>query len=92
MQGKGAASPFIPCFLDVERDSLLVGLRRWGAFFAHRFSAHLNAMGTMNQAVEDAVRDGWVADLLVPARDRQLRSDSSLESRELPCEELDNYL
>ena len=32
-------------------------------------------MGVVDQTVEDAVGDGGIADLLVPARDRQLRSE-----------------
>jgi hypothetical protein len=44
-------------------------------FLAHRFSAHLDAVGVVHQAVQDAVRDGGIPDLLVPARDRQLGSE-----------------
>ena len=41
---------------------------------AHRVTAHLNAMRVMHHAIENAVRQCWIADLLVPFRDRQLRS------------------
>jgi hypothetical protein len=44
-------------------------------FFAHGFSAYLDAVGIVHQAVQDAVGDGGVADLLLPARDRQLGSE-----------------
>src|SRR5437899_11050481 len=37
------------------------------AMFAHPFTAHLDAMGVMNQAVEDTVGQCGIADLLVPA-------------------------
>src|SRR5512133_2333813 len=50
---------------------LLVVLLRGIAFPAHRLSPHLNAMGIVHQAIEDAIGDGRIADLLVPARDRQ---------------------
>ena len=45
------------------------------ALFPHGFSAHLDAMSVMDQTVEDAIRDGVISDLLVPARNRQLRSE-----------------
>ena len=50
---------------------LLVVLPRGIAFLAHRLSPHLNAMGIVHQAIEDAIGDGRIGDLLVPARDRQ---------------------
>jgi hypothetical protein len=47
---------------------------RWRiAFLAHGLAAHLDAMSVVNQTVEDAVGDGGIADLLVPARN--CRSD-----------------
>ncbi len=42
------------------------------AFLAHGLSPHLDAMGIVHQSIEHAVGDGGIADLLVPARDRQL--------------------
>jgi hypothetical protein len=48
-----------------EPDSLLVFLRWWVASFTHRFSAHLYAMGVVDQTVEDAIGDGRIADLLL---------------------------
>ena len=42
----------------------------WVTVFSHGLSAHLDAMGVVDQAVEDAVGDGGTSDLLVPARDR----------------------
>jgi len=44
---------------------LLVVLPRGIAFLAHRLSPHLNAMGIVHQAIEDAIGDGSIADLLV---------------------------
>lgn len=35
-------------------------------------TAHLDAMSVVHQAVEDAVGDSGISDLLVPARDWQL--------------------
>src|SRR5579864_1761130 len=50
-------------------------LVRWRIpFLAHRLSPHLDAMGVVHQAVQDAIGDSGIADLLVPARDRQLGS------------------
>jgi len=46
-----------------------------GCVFSALLSAHLDAMDVVHQTVEDAIRDGAIADLLVPARDRQLRSE-----------------
>ena len=54
---------------------LVVLLPRGIAFLAHRLSTHLDAMGIVHQAIEDAVGDGRIADLLVPARDRELGSE-----------------
>ena len=58
--------------IPINNPSLVVFLRRWITFFAHGLSAHFDAVGIVHQAVEDAVGDGGIADLLVPARDRQL--------------------
>ena len=38
-------------------------------------AAHIDAMGIVDQPVEDAVGGGGIADLFVPAYDRQLRSE-----------------
>ena len=35
---------------------------------------HLDSVSIVNQAVKDAISECGIADLLVPARDRQLRS------------------
>jgi hypothetical protein len=37
-------------------------------FFWHGFSTPFNAMGIVHQTIQDAIGDGGVADLLVPAR------------------------
>ena len=47
-----------------------------GCVFSALLSAHLDAMDVVDQTVEDAIRDGAIADLLVPARDRQLGSEA----------------
>jgi len=39
---------------------------------AYRLAIHLDAVGVVNQPVQDAVGDGWIADLHMPALDRQL--------------------
>src|ERR1035441_3254785 len=44
------------------------------AFLAHGLATHFDAVGVVNQTVQDAIGDGGIADLLVPARDRQLGS------------------
>src|SRR5271165_3270867 len=46
---------------------------RLPAILPHRIAAHLDAVGVVNQPVEDAVRQCRVADLFVPPRDWQLR-------------------
>ena len=53
---------------------LLLVLRRI-AFLARGLAAQFDAMSVVNQTVEDAVSDGGIANLLVPARDRQLGSE-----------------
>ena len=40
---------------------------------AHGLAAQFDAMGIMDEAVEDAVGDGGIADLLVPLGDGNLR-------------------
>src|SRR6516162_4160594 len=57
--------------------SLLVlrfGLAR--QHLAHGFAVQFDAMGIVEQAVEDAVGDGGVADLLVPVGHWHLRSEN----------------
>src|SRR5207249_10331396 len=46
------------------------------AFFAHRFTAHLDAVSVVYQPVEDGVGQGWIADLLVPAGERDLAGEN----------------
>ena len=48
---------------------------RFPAILPHRVAAHVDAMGIVNQPVEDTVRSGRIADLFVPARHRQLGSE-----------------
>ena len=59
---------------DIDFDSFLLLVLRRIAFLAHGLAAHFDAMSVVNQTVEDAVSDGGIANLLVPARDRQLGS------------------
>ena len=67
VQGKGAAAPLPLLPRCRRRNSFLDLVLWWVAFFAHRFSTHLNAMSVMHQAVEDAIGDSGIADLFVPA-------------------------
>ena len=39
---------------------------------AYRLAIHLDAIGVVNQPVQDAVGDGWIADLHMPTLYRQL--------------------
>src|SRR5436190_21514206 len=48
------------------------GLLLPAALFAHRLTAHLDALGVVHQPVENAVGPGGIADLLVPLGTRQL--------------------
>ena len=45
---------------------------RLSTILAHRITTHFNAVGIVDQPVEDAIRQRGIADLLVPARDGQL--------------------
>jgi len=72
--GSGWSEIAIPYSKDVNFRSFLILVLRRIAFLPHGITTHLDAVGIVNQAVEDAVSDGGVADLLVPARNRQLRS------------------
>src|ERR1035437_1333930 len=65
----------IPYSKDVNFRSFLLLVLRRIAFLAHGLSAHLDAMSVVNETVEDAVGDGGIANLLVPARDWQLGSE-----------------
>jgi hypothetical protein len=47
---------------------------RLPAILAHRVVAHLNAVGVVDQPIEDAIGQNGIANLFVPARDWQLRS------------------
>ena len=44
------------------------GCDRFPAILAHGVAAHLDAVGIVNQPVEDTVSGGGIADLFVPAR------------------------
>ncbi len=49
---------------------------------AQRFAIEFEAVGVVDDTVEDGVGEGWFADHLVPAADRQLASDQGLRTRQ----------
>ena len=71
--GQGRHLSALPRLSTVEThsDSSFVGLS--AALFAHRFAFKLDAVGVMDQAVEDAIGNGGITDLLMPMGDRCLR-------------------
>jgi hypothetical protein len=48
--------------------------RLFPAILAHRVAIHLDPMGIVDQPVKDAIGQCRIADLFVPAGNRQLRS------------------
>ena len=62
---------------------LLLVLRRI-AFLAHGLAAHFDAVGVVNQTVQDAIGDGGIADLLVPARDLGIPVKVNIDSGRKP--------
>ena len=44
------------------------------ALLAYRLSLEFDSVSTMDNAIEDAISDTWIANLFVPVRDRHLRS------------------
>jgi hypothetical protein len=71
VRGKGRQS-LAPLSNGETPERLLLALR-FHAGLAHRVPAHLDAVGVVHDAIEDAVGQGRIADLLVPFRDGQLR-------------------
>jgi hypothetical protein len=71
--GERGSEPLCPCLLAVE-DRLHCCFSTLGgwSFLRIGFSAHFDAVSIVHELVEDAVGDSGVADLLVPAGDRQL--------------------
>ena len=67
VQGKGAAAPLPLLPLCRRQRSFLGFVLRWVGFLAHRLSAHFDAVGIVNQTVEDAIGDGGIPDLLMPS-------------------------
>jgi len=59
VRGRGRQSPLSN--VEVRRAS---ARRPSTTFFPHRITAHFNAVGVVNQAVENAIRYSGVADLL----------------------------
>ena len=76
MWGKGTAFES-PCpgqhCRDPVRDSIHLV---FSSFLAHGFTAEFDPEGIVDQPVENAVGDGWIADLFVPVRDWHLRSNN----------------
>jgi hypothetical protein len=66
--------------IAVPRFFLLILRIRLPTILPHRVATHLDAVSVVNQPVEDAVRQGRIADLLVPARNRKLRAICLWES------------
>ena len=46
-----------------------------GVLFSHAFSGELKAVSVVNEAVQDGVAEGWVADNVVPMLDGDLAGD-----------------
>jgi len=69
VRGKGRQPFSLP---STQRPRRALARRFSAAFFAHRIAPHLQAMRVVNQPVEDTIGGRGIADLLVPARDRQL--------------------
>jgi len=66
--GYGASGSYI----SKRRSLATARIALWGSFSAiltHGISSHLNAMGVVHQAVEDANGQRGIADLFVPSRD-----------------------
>jgi hypothetical protein len=60
---------------DGDMGSGLTGLVKGfgdGGVSSHAFSSELEAVGAVNEPVENGVGERWVADCLVPVLDRQL--------------------
>lgn len=67
------AVQIVPALLQPFR-----GLRlraRFRPILSHGIALHLNTVSIMNQSVQDAVGKRRIADLFVPARNRQLRCE-----------------
>ena len=46
-----------------------------GVLLSHAFSGELKAVSVVNEAVQDGVAEGWVADNVVPMLDGDLAGD-----------------
>src|SRR6185295_3618229 len=69
--GKGA-QPLSPLSTQRPRRALTRRLRAT-TFLTHGITTHFDAVSVVNQAVEDTVSGSGIADLFVPAGNRQLR-------------------
>ena len=69
--GKGQ-QPFSPS-RHIEARRASARRLRASTLFAHGVSTHFDAMGVVHQPVQDSVSGGGVADLFMPAGNRQLR-------------------
>ena len=70
-----AEPSFWSCFSDIghRRRSSILGV--FGARLSHALAGEFDAMGVMNEAVEDGVGIGWITDDIVPAVDGKLACD-----------------
>ena len=46
-----------------------------GVLFSHAFSGELKAVSVVNEAIQDGVAEGWVANNIVPMFNRDLAGD-----------------
>jgi hypothetical protein len=61
---------------------------RLSSALSHRIAPHFDAVGVVNQAAENAIRQRRIADLFMPAQDRQLpvKSIGRYVVDEVPCQ------
>lgn len=50
-------------------------LRQEGTVFPQRFPGEVERMGVMDPAIQDRIRQGWMAQGFMPVGDRQLAGD-----------------
>ena len=66
--GKGRIGSF-PAHSTERPRSAFLALR---FSLSHGISLHLDSVRVVNQPIEDSIGQCWIADLLVPSRDRKL--------------------
>src|ERR1700745_3190912 len=73
--GARTALSALPHLSHVETASrFLLGLVAF--FLAHRFAFELDTISIVNDAIQDTVGDRWIANLFVPVRHGNLRSQN----------------